>query len=57
MINQEKIKEAIRLLIEGIGEDGDREGLQETPDRIARMLYFCFFSSSSVVFTLYCEAL
>ena len=37
MINQEKIKEAIRLLIEGIGEDGDREGLQETPDRIARM--------------------
>jgi len=37
MINQEKIKEAIRLLLEGLGEDVNREGLLETPDRIARM--------------------
>jgi GTP cyclohydrolase I len=37
MIDKEKIKEAIRLLLEGIGEDPDREGLVETPDRIARM--------------------
>ena len=37
MINQDKIKEAIHLLIEAIGEDGNREGLLETPDRIARM--------------------
>ncbi len=37
MVNQEKIKEAIRLLLEGIGEDVNREGLIETPDRIARM--------------------
>lgn len=37
MIDQEKIKEAVRLLLEGIGEDPDREGLAETPDRIARM--------------------
>lgn len=37
MIDQEKIKQAIRLLLEGIGEDVGREGLAETPDRIARM--------------------
>lgn len=37
MVNQEKIKEAVRLLLEGIGENPDREGLVETPDRIARM--------------------
>lgn len=37
MIDQEKIKNAIRLLLEGIGEDVNREGLLETPDRIARM--------------------
>lgn len=37
MIDQEKIREAVRLFLEGIGEDTDREGLRETPDRIARM--------------------
>ena len=37
MVDQEKIKEAVRLLLEGIGEDSDREGLAETPDRVARM--------------------
>lgn len=37
MIDQEKIKEAVKLLLEGIGEDVGREGLVETPDRIARM--------------------
>lgn len=37
MVNQEKVKRAIRLLLEGIGEDPDREGLIDTPDRIARM--------------------
>ncbi len=37
MVNQEKIKEAVKLLLEGIGEDLNREGLVETPDRIARM--------------------
>lgn len=37
MMNQNKIKEAIRLLLEGIGEDVNREGLLDTPDRIARM--------------------
>ena len=37
MIDQEKIREGVRLFLEGIGEDTGREGLQETPDRIARM--------------------
>lgn len=37
MIDEEKIKEGVRLLLEGIGEDPDREGLKETPERIARM--------------------
>lgn len=37
MIDQSKIKEGVRLILEGIGEDTTREGLIETPDRIARM--------------------
>ncbi|MGI6006089.1 MAG: GTP cyclohydrolase I FolE [Ruminococcus sp.] len=36
-MDKEKIKAAIRMFLEGIGEDPDREGLLETPDRIARM--------------------
>lgn len=37
MIDQDKIKQATTLFLEGIGEDPNREGLLETPDRIARM--------------------
>lgn len=37
MVNQDKVRQAIKLLLEGIGEDTEREGLAETPDRIARM--------------------
>lgn len=37
MIDQEKVKQAVKLLLEGIGEDINREGLADTPDRIARM--------------------
>ena len=37
MINKDKIQEAVKLFLEGIGEDPSREGLVETPDRIARM--------------------
>lgn len=37
MVNKEKIKEAVKLLLEGIGEDVNREGLKDTPDRVARM--------------------
>lgn len=37
MIDQKKIRQAVQMLLEGIGEDVTREGLVETPDRIARM--------------------
>lgn len=37
MIDKEKVKQAVTLLLEGIGEDCSREGLRETPDRMARM--------------------
>ncbi|OUO62145.1 GTP cyclohydrolase I FolE [Collinsella sp. An271] len=37
MVDQEKVRQAISLLLEGIGEDPTREGLIETPDRVARM--------------------
>lgn len=37
MIDQDKIKQGVRLLLEGVGEDISREGLLDTPDRIARM--------------------
>ena len=37
MIDKNKIEEAVRLLLEGIGEDVNREGLKDTPERIARM--------------------
>lgn len=37
MIDKEKIEQGVRLIIEGIGEDATREGLLETPERIARM--------------------
>lgn len=32
-----KIEEAIRMIIEAIGEDPEREGLKNTPQRVARM--------------------
>jgi GTP cyclohydrolase I len=36
-IDRDKIIRGVRLLLEGIGEDPEREGLQGTPDRVARM--------------------
>lgn len=36
-MDQEKIKQGVRLILEGVGEDLNREGLVETPDRVARM--------------------
>lgn len=37
MVDREKVERAVRLLLEGIGEEPNREGLLETPERIARM--------------------
>ena len=36
MVDKGKIKKAVRMLIEAIGDDPDRPGLKETPDRVAR---------------------
>lgn len=36
-MDRNKILEGVRLILEGIGEDVEREGLIETPDRMARM--------------------
>lgn len=36
-MDKEKIEQAVRLFLEGIGEDAGREGLRETPARISEM--------------------
>lgn len=37
MVNKEKVMAAVRLFLEGIGENIEREDLRETPERVARM--------------------
>ncbi|MBF0781063.1 MULTISPECIES: GTP cyclohydrolase I FolE [unclassified Granulicatella] len=36
-MDKKKIEQAVKMIIEAVGEDGQREGLQETPQRIAKM--------------------
>ena len=36
-MDPDKIKAGVRLILEGIGEDPDRPGLQKTPQRVADM--------------------
>ncbi len=36
-VDQERIRAAIRELLLAVGEDPEREGLRDTPDRVARM--------------------
>lgn len=42
MIEDKKIEEAVRLFLEGIGENPEREGLKETPKRISAMCHELF---------------
>ena len=37
MIDRKKIIKGIRLFLEGIGDNPEREGLKETPERVAEM--------------------
>jgi GTP cyclohydrolase I len=36
-VDQRKIEEAVRMILEAVGEDPNREGLLDTPARVARM--------------------
>lgn len=36
-IDQQRIQKAVREILLAVGEDPDREGLRETPERVARM--------------------
>lgn len=36
-VDLDRIARGVRLILEGIGEDPDREGLRETPQRVAEM--------------------
>ncbi len=46
-VDKDKIKRAVRDILEAIGEDPDREGLIDTPDRVARMYEEIFQCTSS----------
>lgn len=55
----EKIREGVKLILEGVGEDPNREGLIKTPDRVSRMYEEIFQGlredSSQVLNTVFTE--
>ena len=46
--DREKIREGVKMILEGVGEDPGREGLINTPDRVARMYEELFSGMSEV---------
>lgn len=36
-VDREKIEQGVRMILEGVGEDPNRDGLLDTPSRVARM--------------------
>lgn len=36
-MDADKIKQGVKLILEGVGEDVDREGIKKTPERVANM--------------------
>jgi GTP cyclohydrolase I len=46
-VDHERIRKAVREILAAVGEDPDREGLRETPDRVARMYAELFSGLSS----------
>ncbi|MCR5830364.1 MAG: GTP cyclohydrolase I FolE [Lachnospiraceae bacterium] len=42
-MDKDKVKKAVEMLIEAIGENSERDGLKDTPDRVARMYEEIFF--------------
>lgn len=37
LVDEEKIQKAVRMILEAVGEDPERDGLRDTPARVARM--------------------
>jgi len=42
LMDEDKIRTAVKMILEGIGENPEREGLRDTPQRVAKM-YMEFF--------------
>ena len=53
MVNESKIEQAIKLLLEGVGEDINREGLLDTPKRVANMYKEIFKDNSNLELTTF----